>query len=135
MSIAQTSTVAFAPFRPTLPGYWGQATAALSRQDSGMAELVERYAGLSLASRGDAFGTLARSIVGQQISVKAADAVWGRFSILLGEVTPARVAALGEGGLAGCGLSKRKIEYLCDLAGHFASGQLDPPAWIGMGDE
>lgn len=100
-----------------------------------MAELVERYAGLSLASRGDAFGTLARSIVGQQISVKAADAVWGRFSILLGEVTPARVAALGEGGLAGCGLSKRKIEYLCDLAGHFASGQLDPPAWIGMGDE
>ena len=117
------------------PDYWHHATLELSRHDSVMAELAERYAGLSLVSRGDAFGTLARSIVGQQISVKAADAVWGRFSVQVGALIPDRVLELGEAGLAGCGLSKRKIEYLCDLAGHFASGQLDPSAWSQLDDE
>jgi len=99
-----------------------------------MAELIERYAGVSLASRGDAFGTLARSIVGQQISVKAAETVWGRFAAQLAEVTPARVVEVGASGLAGCGLSQRKIEYLCDLAGHFANGQLDPSVWAHLDD-
>ncbi|MBT9522467.1 MAG: DNA-3-methyladenine glycosylase 2 family protein [Dechloromonas sp.] len=117
------------------PVYWSQAGADLSRHDPAMAELVERYAGVSLVSRGDAFGTLARSIVGQQISVKAADAVWGRFVAQIGEVVPARVIELGESGLEGCGLSRRKIEYLGDLAGHFASGQLDPSLWARLGDE
>jgi DNA-3-methyladenine glycosylase II len=117
------------------PAYWIQAAADLSRDDPAMAELVERYAGVSLVSRGDAFGTLARSIVGQQISVKAADAVWGRFASQVGEVTPARVVESGESGLAGCGLSRRKIEYLSDLAGHFATGRLDPSTWVHLDDE
>ena len=127
-------TVAFLD-SPAAPAYWTQAAAELSRLDAVMAELVERYAGLSLVSRGDPFGTLARSIVGQQISVKAADAVWGRFSMQVGEVSPQRVLSLGEAGLTGCGLSKRKIEYLCDLAGHFSSGRLDPLAWTSLDDE
>ncbi|MDP2880950.1 MAG: DNA-3-methyladenine glycosylase [Azonexus sp.] len=118
-----------------LPEYWSQAADDLSRHDPAMAELVERYAGVSLVSRGDAFGTLARSIVGQQISVKAADAVWGRFVAQIGEIVPARVIELGESGLEGCGLSRRKIEYLSNLADHFASGQLDPSAWVQLGDE
>lgn len=117
------------------PDYWFQAAEALSRNDPAMAELVKRYAGVSLVSRGDAFGTLARSIVGQQISVKAADAVWRRFAALIGDVTPSRVVEFGEGGLEGCGLSRRKIEYLCDLASHFAGGRLDPPAWARLSDE
>ncbi len=117
------------------PEYWSQAAADLALHDPTMAELVERYAGVSLVSRGDAFGTLARSIVGQQISVKAADAVWGRLVAQLGEVVPARVVAFGESGLTGCGLSRRKIEYLCDLAGHFVGGQLDPSAWSRLSDE
>lgn len=100
-----------------------------------MAELVERYTGVSLVSRGDAFGTLARSIVGQQISVKAADAVWRRFAAQVGEVTANRVVEFGASGLEGCGLSRRKIEYLCDLAGHFASGRLDPSTWLQQDDE
>lgn len=100
-----------------------------------MAELVERYAGFSLVSRGDAFMTLARSIVGQQISVKAADSVWRRFSERVGSVAPGAILAVGESGLADCGLSKRKIEYLCDLASHFSSGQLDPSTWRQLDDE
>ena len=117
------------------PDYWQQAAQELAAADERMAELVERYAGLGLVSRGDPFGTLARSIVGQQISVKAADAVWGRFVTAVGEVSPPAVLAAGEAGLAGCGLSRRKSEYVRDLAAHFASGQLDPTAWTMMDDE
>ena len=117
------------------PDYWQQAACELAAADGRMAELVERYAGLGLVSRGDPFGTLARSIVGQQISVKAADAVWGRFVAAVGEVSPAAVLAAGEIGLAGCGLSRRKGEYVRDLAAHFASGQLDPSMWTALDDE
>ncbi|MCK6405200.1 MAG: DNA-3-methyladenine glycosylase [Rhodocyclaceae bacterium] len=117
------------------PDYWREASRALARGDRVMGTLVRRYRGMSLVSRGDAFGTLARSIVGQQISVKAADAVWSRFSERVGQVTPARLAHFGIAGLEGCGLSVRKTEYLIDLAEHFASGRIDPSRWQGMGDE
>jgi DNA-3-methyladenine glycosylase II len=117
-----------------IPQYWHQASAELAARDPMMAELVARYAGLGLASRGDPFSTLARSIVGQQISVKAADAVWGRFSAAVETVTPDAIQAAGESGLAGCGLSRRKIEYLCDLAAHFVSGRLNPATWDAMDD-
>ncbi|MFY9721694.1 MAG: DNA-3-methyladenine glycosylase 2 family protein, partial [Azonexus sp.] len=79
--------------------------------------------------------TLARSIVGQQISVKAADSVWGRFAAALSEVSPQAVVAAGEEGLDGCGLSRRKCEYVRDLAAHFVEGRLDPAAWAVMDDE
>ena len=71
-----------------IPDYWQKASRSLARGDPVMAALVRRYKGMSLVSRGDAFGTLARSIAGQQISVKAADAVWGRFSAVVGSVSP-----------------------------------------------
>lgn len=118
-----------------VPSYWLQASSELAAKDSLMAELVRRYEGASLVSRGDPFCTLARSIVGQQISVKAADSVWARFSGLLGAVTPLRVAQQGDGELAGCGLSKRKVEYLSDLASHFLTGALNPVAWESLADE
>ena len=124
-----------APYNAAMvPYYWPQAAEALANCDPQMAELVARYPGVSLVSRGDPFGTLARSIVGQQISVKAADAVWARLAAALGEVTPERVAELGVTGLAGCGLSQRKIEYLHDLARHFLNGQLQPAAWSQLDD-
>lgn len=118
-----------------IPHYWRQASAELAANDPVMAGLVARYAGLSLASRGDPFSTLARSIVGQQISVKAADAVWARFSATVEAVTPTAVQAAGKSGLVGCGLSGRKIEYLCDLAAHFVSGRLNPVIWDVMNDD
>lgn len=116
------------------PDYWPRAIGELAQGDLMMAELIERHAGLTLRSRGDPFSTLARAIVGQQISVTAAAAVWARFSARLGEVTPERVAALAPQGLAECGLSRRKIEYLGDLAGHFLDGHLDPAAWDRLDD-
>ncbi|WP_149425288.1 DNA-3-methyladenine glycosylase family protein [Oryzomicrobium terrae] len=128
-----------------VPDYWPAATRALAADDAVMAELVRRYAGFTLVSRGDAFTTLARAIVGQQISVKAADAVWARFAARLereGEMrsgrtgpTPERLLAIGAPGLAGCGLSARKTDYLLDLARHFAEGLLHPGRWLTMDDD
>ncbi|WP_371323003.1 DNA-3-methyladenine glycosylase [Dechloromonas sp. ZY10] len=116
------------------PAYWRAACAELSDADPVLARLIATYPGVSLQSRGDVFGTLARSIVGQQISVKAADSVWARFVAQVGEVAPPRLLALGFAGLDGCGLSLRKREYLLDLAGHFVSGQLDPGHWPQLDD-
>ncbi|MFZ1446613.1 MAG: DNA-3-methyladenine glycosylase [Candidatus Dechloromonas phosphoritropha] len=117
------------------PPYWQQAARELAAADERMGELVERYSGLGLVSRSDPFATLARSIVGQQISVKAADSVWGRFVAALPEVSPQAVMVAGEEGLAGCGLSRRKSEYVRDLAAHFVAGRLDPSAWAALDDE
>lgn len=117
------------------PLYWTQASEELAANDPLMAELVARYRGASLVSRGDPFSTLARSIVGQQISVKAADSVWARFVARVGEVTPSQVGLVGEEGLAGCGLSQRKIEYVNDLARHFLSGKMNPALWVDLDDE
>ena len=100
-----------------------------------MAAMIQRFDQLSLVSRGDAFATLARSIVGQQISVKAADAVWARFVERVQEVCPGAILEQGVAGLGGCGLSGRKIEYVCDLATNFSSGRLNPETWDALDDE
>lgn len=118
-----------------VPDYWQQAAAELSANDPVMAALVRQYAGLTLVSRGDAFATLARSIVGQQISVKAADSVWARVMACLPALSPAGVLARSAEELAACGLSRRKVEYLLDLAQHFESGRLDPADWGQQDDE
>lgn len=117
------------------PPYWDDACAALAAADPVMAELIARYPGLTLTSRGDVFHTLARSIVGQQISVKAADSVWGRLGKTLGEVESPLVLAASVETLRSCGLSARKVEYLSDLAGHHQAGKLDPQAWQSWEDE
>lgn len=100
-----------------------------------MADLVARFPGRGLVSRGDPFTTLARSIVGQQISVKAADAVWSRFVGAVSAMTPQAVLLAGPEGLADCGLSRRKIEYLVDLSRHFVEKRLKPDRWRSMDDE
>ncbi|MFN8937630.1 MAG: DNA-3-methyladenine glycosylase family protein, partial [Pseudomonadota bacterium] len=83
--------------------------------------------------------TLARSIVGQQISVKAAQAVWDRCAAAVGgrttHLAPAHVQALAPAALRQAGLSARKAEYLLDLAAHFAGGAVRPALWAGMDDE
>lgn len=116
------------------PHYWSQAGEELAATDPVMDQLVTRFKGQGLISRGDPFQTLARAIVGQQISIKAADAVWGRFAGLLAAVTPGQVLALGAEGLVDSGLSRRKQEYVLDLAAHFENGSLDPEAWVQMED-
>ncbi len=100
-----------------------------------MARIIAEHPRVALISRGDAFTTLARSIVGQQISVKAADAVWRRFFGACGEVTPKAVLRRRATTLRACGLSERKVEYIRDLSAHFASGRVDPSRFTKQDDE
>jgi len=111
------------------PDYWPRAIAELADRDRVLARLIAHYSDLQLRSRGDAFGTLTRSIVGQQISIKAADTVWGRLAEALPAIDPAAVLAADPQRLRACGLSARKVEYLADLARHFADGRLGGGSW------
>lgn len=117
------------------PEYWEEARKYLTRRDRVMKRLIPQYGDACLQSRGDAFTTLARSIVGQQISVKAAQSVWDRFAALPRRMTPANVLKLKVDDMRGAGLSARKIEYLVDLALHFDSGAIHVEGWRGMADE
>ena len=114
--------------------YWRKAIRELSGSDPVMAAIIRAHPGSSLVSRGDPFGTLARSIVGQQISVKAADSVWARFVAALPVVTPEGVLTLDVTALRACGLSARKAEYLGDLARHFVDGEIHVGRWDAMSD-
>jgi DNA-3-methyladenine glycosylase II len=117
------------------PHYWARAAEELALRDPVLAPLTARCQGLVLGSRGDAFSTLARAIVGQQISTKAADSVWARFRALAGEVSPARIVRLDAERLRACGLSGRKSSYLLDLAMRFETGLVDPQRWSAWSDE
>ena len=114
---------------------WEGACAHLQRADRVMRKLIKAHGSARLQSRGDAFQTLARSIVGQQISVKAAQSVWDRLVAALPAMAPAAVLAAGEDGLRGCGLSGRKVQYVRDLAGKFHSGEVHPEDWQTMADD
>jgi DNA-3-methyladenine glycosylase II len=117
------------------PDYWEEACKHLAKKDRVMRKLIPRFGDACLESRGDAFTTLARSIVGQQISVKAAQSVWDRFAGLPRKLTPANVLKLKVDDMRGAGLSARKVEYLVDLALHFDSGAVHVDAWKDMSDE
>jgi DNA-3-methyladenine glycosylase II len=117
------------------PEYWDEACKHLTRRDRVMKRLIPQFGEACLQSRGDAFTTLARSIVGQQISVKAAQSVWDKFAALPKRMTPANVLKLKVDDMRQAGLSARKIEYLVDLALHFDSGAIHVDAWREMGDE
>ncbi len=117
------------------PDYWDEACRHLARKDRVMKRLIPQFGSACLQSRGDAFTTLARSIVGQQISVKAAQSVWDRFAKLPRKMTPANVLKLKVDDMRAAGLSARKIEYLVDLALHFDSGAIHANAWAEMDDE
>jgi DNA-3-methyladenine glycosylase II len=117
------------------PDYWARATRELAERDDVLRALVGRFQGLALGSRGDAFSTLARSIVGQQISVKAAQSVWDKLAGRVGTVTPEALARSRKPTLRSCGLSGQKASYLKDLAGKFLDGTLDPGSWNALDDE
>lgn len=106
------------------------------KKDRVMKRLIPQLGEATLQSRGDAFTTLARSIVGQQISVKAAQTVWDRFTALApATITPASVLRLKVDDMRAAGLSARKVDYLVDLALHFDAGKLHVDAWRSMDDE
>lgn len=136
VNAARTTAVAKEPIVQVFtPDYWEEACKHLAKKDRVMKRLIPRFGDACLESRGDAFTTLARSIVGQQISVKAAQSVWDRFAKLPRKMTPASVLKLKVDDMRAAGLSARKVEYLVDLALHFDSGAVHVGAWENMSDE
>lgn len=120
---------------PCSPYYWEEAKAELMKRDRILNKLIPQFGDLQLEGRGEPFSTLARSIIGQQISVKAAETVWQRFLLICPKCTPIQVIKAGAENLAACGLSKRKAEYVLDLAGHFKAKRVHPDKWVEMADE
>ena len=118
-----------------VPVYWARAKRELARSDPVMGAVIRGHPRSRLVSRGDPFQTLARSVVGQQISVRAAQAVWDRIRARLPAVTPVDTLDAGHANLVECGLSRRKAEYLLDLASHFVAQRIVPGRWQAMGDE
>lgn len=117
------------------PAYWDEACADLMKRDRILRKMIPTYGPAHLVSRGDPFITLARSVVGQQISVKAAQSVWERLVGACPKLTPAQFLRAGPEKLAACGLSRRKAEYITDLADHFKAGRVHVNEWAVMDDE
>jgi len=123
------------------PPYWDDAARELGRRDPVLRRVIRNHPGVHLQRRGDPFTTLARAIVGQQISVQAAQTIWDRVVAATAaagsppRLDPARVGRTRLPTLRRCGLSERKAGYVRDLARHFTTGALDPDEWPGLGDE
>src|SRR5690606_29646732 len=101
-----------------VPAYWQDAKSELMKRDRIMRKLIPQFGDMHLIGRSEPFTTLVRSIVSQQISVKAAETIWQRLLEASPKCTPAQMLKAGPDKLASCGLSKRKAEYVIDLADH-----------------
>jgi DNA-3-methyladenine glycosylase II len=117
------------------PEYWDKACADLVKRDRILKKLIPKFGPVHLVNRDDPFTTLARSVVGQQISVTAAQAIWRRVEAACPKLVPQQFIKLGHDKLLACGLSKRKSEYILDVAQHFVSGAVHVDKWTSMEDE
>ncbi len=118
-----------------LPDYWEEAKQQLMQKDRIMSRLIPQFGEAQLQGKGEPFSTLVRSVISQQISLKSAEALWARFLGLCPKCSPAQVLKAGAENLAGCGLSKRKTEYILDLAEHFKAKRVHVDLWAEMDDE
>jgi DNA-3-methyladenine glycosylase II len=118
------------------PEYWDEALAQLVKRDRILKKIIPNHPDIWLTTRGNPFITLARSICGQQISVKAAESVWQRVLLQCGKrPSPASVQKAGLERLREAGLSGRKAEYILDLSKHFSDKLVQPTKWEQMPDE
>ena len=128
-----------------VPAYWEEACRQLMRRDRVLKRLIPQLSSQALLPNGSGFGqgqsqdqafaTLARSIVGQQISAKSAKTLWNKFAKLLIEMQPEQVLKLKVDDMRAAGLSARKVDYLVDLALHFTENRLRMGEWPEMDDD
>ncbi len=128
----KTKTLEVAVVNTNIPDYWDKAKKFLIKNDPVLARIIKQYKGEALASRGSAFFSLARAIVGQQISVKAAQTVWNRLLMAVSEVLPQNILHADTDLLRTCGLSARKVIYLKELSQFFATTN---PEWHLKNDQ
>ena len=102
------------------PVYWNKAKRILSKRDPVLRKIINRFNKGYLKSRNDPFFSLCRTIIGQQISTKAADSIWLKFEMKCKKkITPKTVLKLNSGSLKSAGLSRQKITYLKNIAKNF----------------
>ena len=97
------------------PSWWSDAIEHFQNDDI-MAECIKTYGTDGLKGRGDLFYTIVRSIIGQQISVIAAESIWNRFETMVGKVTPDHVRQFTKEEIASCGITRPKSGYILGLA-------------------
>ena len=124
------------------PDYWDEACRHLAKRDRVMKKLIPQFGEARLQGRSDAFTTLSRSIIGQKISVKAAQSMWDKFAMAVTAaetapkvLQPTAVLSKPAALLRAAGLSARKVEYVTDLALHFEAGSVHVKQWMQMDDE
>lgn len=111
----------------TEPDYWNEAKKYLTKADPMMAKLITQYPEPPLRSHGKPLVTLCKAIIGQQISVAAADAVYARFKGLYSNrITANKILESSEEELRSVGLSRQKVLYLKNIAKHFKSNKITP---------
>ena len=118
------------------PKYWSKAKKILSKRDKVMKKLINNYQDGSLVTRNDVFFSLCKSIIGQQISVVAANSVFLRFKKKCKNKINARtVSKLSFSSLKSCGLSKQKVKGIKDLAKRTQNKTFKPSLIKKMTDE
>jgi DNA-3-methyladenine glycosylase II len=118
-----------------VPEYWENAKSELMKRDRILRKLIPQFGDLYLLGRDDPFTTLTRSIIAQQISGASANVLWEKYLGVCPKPTPNEVLVAGKDRLLSCGLSKRKTDYILDLAGHFKDGSVHVDNWADMTDE
>ena len=99
------------------PAYWNEAKIYLSKKDKVIKHLINKYKDGHLITRNDIFFSLCKSIIGQQISVAAANSVFLKFKIKCkNKITARTVNKLSNASLKSCGLSRQKVRGIKDLA-------------------
>jgi DNA-3-methyladenine glycosylase II len=101
------------------PAYWQDSLQYLTSADKTLGDVISQHKDYSITARGEAYETLLRAIVGQQISVKAAASVWNKIVDLIKIIEPNKVLSTSKEKLKLCGLSKQKTQYILNISEHF----------------
>jgi DNA-3-methyladenine glycosylase II len=114
---------------------WLLAINYLKKKDKILEKIINKYKSEKLKSKKNAFLTLAKSITGQQISVKVANSIWQKLEKKLKKVNPNNILKLKKNEIAKCGFSKQKINYLSNLAIFFEKNNNLEKKWKKQEDE
>ena len=118
------------------PVYWKKAKRILSKKDSVLRKIIKKYNKGFLTTKNNPFFSLCRTIVGQQISTKAADSIWAKFEKKCKKnIKPQIIIKIPSRNLKRVGLSRQKISYLKNIAKAFASKSFDVTKLKKMSDE
>jgi len=119
-----------------VPVYWRRAKRILSKRDPILKKIIKKYKKGFLTTRNDPFFSLCRTIVGQQISTKAADSIWSKFEKKCKKnIIPKRVLKLSSSSLKSAGLSRQKVKYLKNIAKNFKNKSFNVKELKKMDDE